>query len=97
MNIDNYHKLVKKLGEDVKNFDRSILHALDHDQSSVWIPEARKSLFKFYKKFPEFEQSEEVLHLYNQGEPLQYRTDRKLPIIIGIACFSIGLFIGWLL
>lgn len=97
MNIDNYHHLVNKLGDEVKNFDRSILTALDNEQPSVWVPEVRKSLLNFYERFPEFEQSKDVLKLYIQGEHLQYTTDLKLPIVVGIVCFSMGVAAGWLL
>jgi len=97
MKIEKYYRLVKDLGEDVKNFDRSILNALDNDQPSVWVPDARKSLLKFYKNFSEFEKSEEVLRLYAQGEIFEYKTDIKLSIVIGIVCFGIGVYVGWFL
>ena len=97
MNIENYHHLVKELGEDVRNFDRSILEALDNEQPSVWIPEVRKSLFEFYKKFPDFERSDEVLTLYTQGEAFQFRKNTKELILVGAVCFILGTIIGFLI
>lgn len=101
MDLNQYYKITKEIGEEVKVQDSSILDALNYDSEndhpSQWVPKVQQALLVFYKKFPDAEKADEILKLYVHGEILENRADRSIVLKTGFTCLLLGIAIGWFL
>ena len=101
MNLTDYYKNAKQIGELIVEQDSSILNALNYgpenDHPSSWVPNVQKALLKHYKNFPSSIEAEQVLSLYIQGEILEDRAKHNLAVKVGLICLGLGLVTGWFL
>jgi hypothetical protein len=99
MNLDQYYKSAKEIGEELKTQDSSILNALNydsgHDHPSQWVPKVQQSLIAFYKEHSNSEKAEQILSLYVQGEIIEDKADRNIVVKVGFICLLIGVLAGW--
>ena len=100
MEISLYLSKAKEIGDLVKEQSPQISAALDFgpddDHPSIWVPKVQKSLLGFYKDFPSSESADEALKLYVQGAILESRAEQNNIVKVGLICFVLGIFIGWL-
>jgi hypothetical protein len=105
MDITEYYQKAKEIGllselTDTEESKNILMAVDDHgedgldDHPSYWVPKVQTALLQCFIAFPKSEFSTRVLDLYVQGEIMEDRGKRNIPLKVGFVCLIIGFLIG---